>query len=461
MLDTLTNTFSRSGIDPFLIPIASSISSLPEIVAPHLKKPSPLEQQRDMESLTDLQGHPVVASTTPDLESFFHEFIQQGGGGKKRKAEMVDEEARAVGSTFSPPRSPEGEGNSKVPKATHDSKSVTQFISQLTQTDSQPISVQLCKARQQQLAEQYHKQLQFYYDDELKKEQREVRQKEHQRKHPKISEQPQFPNFQLPQQWQNSNVFNPQFPQPTFPMNQFQTELQHPQPHTIFPGNILHDIQNLTAFPSPNGTHFHSDFGDINSKSSSYNNSIIADIIDGAAKSKKQSQKTLSQKSLWTTVKMANPPLPAGQIEMINASNIFYLVCQPYEVQRKSYPHENRCIKPSPIRIQQKVGTHVGREIIGLNATVKLATEDGCELVSLDEHSELVSTIDGSEPITSLDSANKACFYLKINQTTGGKKVRLLIEVEYTVSDGYREIHMVDRIYSEPFLVFSNKTSKM
>jgi len=128
-------------------------------------------------------------------------------------------------------------------------------------------------------------------------------------------------------------------------------------------------------------------------------------------------------------------------------NNRFLLMEQPGEIQRKSYSHENRCLKPSPLVV--KLGEKVDSLVDG-TVSVALVNNEYQDLRP-DLQQSLVSVDQSTDLCVPLQN-NKASVYLKLRQTSGGKKWRLRFTVRYHL--GASEIEEV--FYSEPFAVYSN-----
>lgn len=150
--------------------------------------------------------------------------------------------------------------------------------------------------------------------------------------------------------------------------------------------------------------------------------------------------------SVNTTINASN----ANSAALVPAANLFDVIHQPNEKQRKSYKKENRCLLPNPITIALKdkytnmTGQH---KIEGGRVTVRLVYENKEELDSSKQN-----ILDGDLE-KDLDSECKSQFSLKVLETSESRKFRLLFTVKYWTSGGFHE----ETVLSHPFSVTSNK----
>eukprot|EP01117_Protostelium_nocturnum_P018158 TRINITY_DN752_c0_g1_i1.p1 TRINITY_DN752_c0_g1~~TRINITY_DN752_c0_g1_i1.p1 ORF type:complete len:487 (-),score=193.92 TRINITY_DN752_c0_g1_i1:196-1656(-) len=129
----------------------------------------------------------------------------------------------------------------------------------------------------------------------------------------------------------------------------------------------------------------------------------------------------------------------------------FRLLEEPDEMQRKSYKKENRCLHPNPLVICKRDAKGDTQKLADGFVTVKLVDENGADLPT--NKSACLESIDGglTHP---LDEDSSTVFSLKILQTSQGQLFRLLFTVSYR---GKGQPNVEEKIYSEPFGVYSNK----
>jgi len=166
--------------------------------------------------------------------------------------------------------------------------------------------------------------------------------------------------------------------------------------------------------------------------------------------------KRLDQRSLWKDAMLISPSMSCWEIDQKNLEARFWLSHQPCEVQRKSYAHESRCLKPAPLTIAPKPNID---HVVGVSATAHLATDDGRIISILSEHQKPLEDSAGGEPIVAIDSVNHGNFFLRLHYTSAGRRVRIMIEVTYKVPSGGQLLTVKERIYSQPFVIQSNITT--
>jgi len=139
-----------------------------------------------------------------------------------------------------------------------------------------------------------------------------------------------------------------------------------------------------------------------------------------------------------------------------NSNCFFYLVEQPEESQRKAYKNENRYLLPNPLVIAQVKSTKFTESfpIENCDVSVRLVHQNGEELESSKQckmlEGQKVKRMTASTP-TGVD--RRAEFSLKVKETSGRSKFRLLFTAHFTVNN----IPCEQQILSNPFKVISNK----
>ncbi|PRP79935.1 hypothetical protein PROFUN_05911 [Planoprotostelium fungivorum] len=135
----------------------------------------------------------------------------------------------------------------------------------------------------------------------------------------------------------------------------------------------------------------------------------------------------------------------------LNKGSRFRLLEEPDEMQRKSYKKENRCLHPNPLVICKRDAKNDNTKLTDGFVTVKLVDSEGRELPP--SRTACLESIDGglTHP---LDEDCSTVFSLKILQTSQGQLFRLLFTVTYRVKGSTSH---EEKIYSEPFGVYSNK----
>jgi len=141
----------------------------------------------------------------------------------------------------------------------------------------------------------------------------------------------------------------------------------------------------------------------------------------------------------------------SDQIPVQSQHKLFKLLEEPEDVQRKAYKNENRYVLPNPLVVVQEGEPH--KPIKDSVVSVKLVQSNG-EAIEEPKQSVLLDGIKKKAMTTQGNEANKrAEFALKILETSGKNKFRLMFTVTYTMDNILYE----EQILTIPFQVISTK----